>query len=161
MNAATESNDGPSPPMRGRRLRRALNLRVRRTIPAHAGETCGTSREFGGSTDHPRARGGDCTSKRVTPYNCGIIADHPRACEGNAIEHRLTVLEVGPSPRTRGNTEREGGGHVTLGPSPRMRGRRLDHDQRLPNRGYQQSQRVQIFRRSPNCEFRKSTTERY
>ena len=69
---------GSSPHMRGKPLYQGLRLRVRRIIPAHAGQTSTLSGVTSPSPDHPRT--------------CGA--------NGNALWHSLTAS--GSSPHMRG-----------------------------------------------------------
>ncbi len=80
--AAHMRSVGPSPRVRGRPPTRGMGRRRGGTIPARAGPT-------GGCTRTARAR-----------------RDHPRACGADAGGERIDVELPGPSPRTRGSSNR-------------------------------------------------------
>ena len=75
---ARDSQDGPSPRLRGKPLRVDRGRDRDRSIPAPAGETARTGRPL--------------PARRV----------HPRACGGNHEYRKTDCLPAGPSPRLRG-----------------------------------------------------------
>ena len=72
------NHEGSSPRMRGKLVDAPAELGVLRIIPAHAGQTCATSKD--GS----------------------VGSDHPRACGANRVEFTDIELRYGSSPRMRG-----------------------------------------------------------
>ncbi len=132
---------GRSPLTRGRRLRWTGEGRLRRSIPAHAGETNG----FGGTeprfTVDPRSRGGDVRVTIGIPQLSGRspLTRGRRALLRRAGAQRRSIpahagetdIEVGPrqpgevDPRSRGGDRRPAPGHHhARGRSPLTRGRR-------------------------------------
>ena len=67
---SSRSIRGSSPRMRGKRVVRRLQVRERRIIPAHAGQTRRISRSLIGSPDHPRACGAN--PRRVMPISSRV-----------------------------------------------------------------------------------------
>ena len=110
---------GSSPRMRGKLFDVGSVMRMRRIIPAHAGQT--RAQSVAGTHTHgssPRMRGkrlelltGDA-GLRIIPAHAGQTRhrgrrrgaerDHPRACGANDVDFPLYVPEGGSSPRMRG-----------------------------------------------------------
>ncbi len=110
---------GSSPRMRGKLHLGLPGGEEKRIIPAHAGQTLGSTRTVWCSTDHPRACGAnqlkdteDKLSDGSSPRMRGKhppahnrhsrTTDHPRACGANWASRWMTRLSSGSSPRMRG-----------------------------------------------------------
>ena len=133
---------GPSPRVRGKRLRGHQHGAHRRSIPASAGETPGPERPHHAVGVHPRECGGNATftaaagpangpsprvrGKRgqpeVSPRRVGSIP----ASAGETHECQTALRDEEVHPREcGGNTRMSNGTARRRGPSPRVRGKHL------------------------------------
>ena len=123
---------GPSPHARGRRGRRLANPIDRWTIPARAGETAVLDPTVAIWRDHPRTRGGDCTSRRPRRRSLGP-SPHARGRPGPAPAAGTCWRTIPARAGETGAEVRTGRGRV--GPSPHARGRRGARGGRDRDRG--------------------------
>ena len=98
---------GTSPRTRGKRQVLLQDTFSGRNIPAHAGKTIVHDTNVGRKSEHPRARGENCT--RRPAWISPVIpspGEHPRARGENRVARRRLGLWRGTSPRTRGKLPR-------------------------------------------------------
>ena len=131
---------GSSPRMRGKPPRSDKCQRVRRIIPAHAGQTFVIGARGLGKTDHPRACGANAAAGRIRTLRRGssprmrgkqggrrklereirIIPAHA----GQTSSLLLSILPTSDHPRACGANHVKRRAHsVRHGSSPRMRGK--------------------------------------
>ena len=85
--------------MRGKHCIVSHIVKIRRIIPAHAGQTRGRACGRAAHTDHPRACGANVEASMHARVHW---ADHPRACGANTLRDVCRVADIGSSPRMRG-----------------------------------------------------------
>ena len=110
---------GSSPLTRGTRVNRGTRLNLGRFIPAHAGNTFGSSASSAASSVHPRSRGEHpagrspaCTTMRFIPAHAGNTHQqgdqyyrptvHPRSRGEHFWKAEISITPAGSSPLTRG-----------------------------------------------------------
>ena len=94
---------GSSPLTRGKHVHLSNFLTVCGLIPAHAGKTPPRSAGLTGAWAHPRSRGENFSSARVTTLRGGA---HPRSRGENEDFYSESERRRGSSPLTRGKLQR-------------------------------------------------------